>query len=63
MRHMLEMYVESDYIIVYFHHGLTSNNRPSFKWLQTAYREVDRKLVALWLHFIHLLTVLYVDTL
>ena len=42
---MLDMYVENDYIIVYFHYGLTSENRPSFKWLKTVYSELERKSV------------------
>ncbi len=42
---MLDIYVESDYVVVYFHHGLTSDNRPSFKWLRMVYSELERKLV------------------
>lgn len=39
----LDQYVESDYTLIYFHHGLTSENKPSFSWLRDAYREFDRK--------------------
>jgi Rho GTPase-activating protein 1 len=36
-------YVNMDYVIVYFHHGLHSRNRPSYTWLVRAYRRIDRK--------------------
>ncbi|XP_029922660.1 rho GTPase-activating protein 1 [Myripristis murdjan] len=39
----LDQYVESDYTLIYFHHGLTSDNKPSLSWLRDAYREFDRK--------------------
>uniref|UniRef100_A0A1A7W6M7 Rho GTPase activating protein 1 n=1 Tax=Iconisemion striatum TaxID=60296 RepID=A0A1A7W6M7_9TELE len=39
----LDQYVESDYTLIYFHHGLTSENKPSISWLGDAYREIDRK--------------------
>lgn len=39
----LDQYVESDYTLIYFHHGLTSENKPSLGWLRDAYREFDRK--------------------
>ncbi|XP_068165399.1 rho GTPase-activating protein 1 isoform X2 [Antennarius striatus] len=39
----LDQYVESDYTLIYFHHGLTSENKPSLSWLGDAYREFDRK--------------------
>lgn len=32
-----------DYILVYFHYGLKSSNKPSLKWLREAYGEFDRK--------------------
>uniref|UniRef100_A0A3Q3E869 Rho GTPase activating protein 1 n=1 Tax=Hippocampus comes TaxID=109280 RepID=A0A3Q3E869_HIPCM len=38
----LDQYVESDYTLIYFHHGLTSENKPSLSWLRDAYREFDR---------------------
>lgn len=41
----LDQYVESDYTLIYFHHGLTSENKPSLSWLRDAYREFDRKYV------------------
>uniref|UniRef100_UPI00398E7F01 rho GTPase-activating protein 1 isoform X2 n=1 Tax=Pristiophorus japonicus TaxID=55135 RepID=UPI00398E7F01 len=43
LKHTLDKYVESDYSVVYFHYGLTSQNKPSFAWLRLAYREFDRK--------------------
>ncbi|XP_051885610.1 rho GTPase-activating protein 1 [Pristis pectinata] len=43
LKHTLDKYVESDYSVVYFHYGLTSQNKPSFSWLLEAYREFDRK--------------------
>ncbi|XP_059831447.1 rho GTPase-activating protein 1 [Hypanus sabinus] len=43
LKHTLDKYVESDYSVVYFHYGLTSQNKPSFTWLLEAYREFDRK--------------------
>jgi Rho GTPase-activating protein 1 len=39
----LDQYVESDYTLVYFHHGLNSSNKPGIRWLISAYREFDRK--------------------
>ncbi|XP_068612423.1 rho GTPase-activating protein 1 [Brachionichthys hirsutus] len=39
----LDQYVESDYTLIYFHHGLTGENKPSLGWLRDAYREFDRK--------------------
>ncbi|PAA58738.1 hypothetical protein BOX15_Mlig029893g3 [Macrostomum lignano] len=39
----LNQYVENDYVLVYFHHGLNSKNKPSFAWLKQAYSEFDRK--------------------
>ncbi|KAG7467970.1 hypothetical protein MATL_G00137740 [Megalops atlanticus] len=43
LKHTLDQYVESDYTLIYFHHGLTSKNKPSLSWLRDAYREFDRK--------------------
>ncbi|XP_069752128.1 rho GTPase-activating protein 1 isoform X2 [Narcine bancroftii] len=43
LKHTLDKYVESDYSVVYFHYGLTSQNKPSFTWLIEAYKEFDRK--------------------
>ncbi|XP_078273015.1 rho GTPase-activating protein 8-like isoform X2 [Rhinoraja longicauda] len=42
LKYTLDQYVESDYILVYFHHGLKSFNKPSLSWLQNAYKEFDR---------------------
>lgn len=35
--------VEGAYAVVFFHFGLSRQNRPSLRWLQGAYRELDRK--------------------
>ncbi|XP_012670320.2 rho GTPase-activating protein 1 isoform X2 [Clupea harengus] len=43
LKHTLDQYVESDYTLIYFHHGLTGENKPSLGWLRDAYREFDRK--------------------
>jgi len=43
LKDTLEHYVENDYTIVYFHYGLSSQNKPSLKWLLQVYRELDRK--------------------
>ncbi|KFP11080.1 Rho GTPase-activating protein 8, partial [Egretta garzetta] len=43
LKYTLDQYVENDYTVVYFHYGLKSLNKPSLKWLQTAYKEFDRK--------------------
>lgn len=43
LKFTLDQYVEMDYILVYFHHGLRSSNKPSMKWLREAYSEFDRK--------------------
>ncbi|NXQ29271.1 RHG08 protein, partial [Alaudala cheleensis] len=42
LKYTLDQYVENDYTVVYFHYGLKSVNKPSLKWLQTAYKEFDR---------------------
>ncbi|CAF2387859.1 unnamed protein product [Rotaria sp. Silwood2] len=38
-----DQYVDMDYVIIYFHHGLRSYNRPSYRWLLSAYLHMDRK--------------------
>ncbi|XP_061102593.1 rho GTPase-activating protein 1 isoform X1 [Conger conger] len=43
LKQTLDQYVESDYTLIYFHHGLSNRNKPSFSWLREAYREFDRK--------------------
>uniref|UniRef100_A0A8C6Y5H4 Rho GTPase activating protein 8 n=1 Tax=Naja naja TaxID=35670 RepID=A0A8C6Y5H4_NAJNA len=43
LKYTLEQYVESDYTVVYFHYGLNSQNKPSLSWLQSAYKEFERK--------------------
>ncbi|KAH7940228.1 hypothetical protein HPB52_022548 [Rhipicephalus sanguineus] len=43
LMHTLDQFVESDYTLVYFHHGLSSKNKPSLGWLWTAFRAFDRK--------------------
>lgn len=45
LKYTLDQYVESDYTVVYFHYGLSSQNKPSLGWLQSAYKEFDRKYV------------------
>ena len=37
--------MESDYTLIYFHHGLTGENKPSLGWVREAYKEFDRKYV------------------
>jgi len=39
----LDKYVEQDYSLVYFHHGLNSKNKPPLTWLWQAYRAFERK--------------------
>ncbi|KAM7378594.1 hypothetical protein PAMA_013483 [Pampus argenteus] len=43
LKFTLDQYVEMDYILVYFHYGLKSSNKPSLRWLREAYGEFDRK--------------------
>lgn len=43
LKHTLDRQVEGAYAVVYFHFGLSRQNRPSLRWLQGAYRELDRK--------------------
>jgi len=38
----LDKYVKFDYSLVYFHHGLTSKNKPPNRWLWDAYKALDR---------------------
>jgi len=39
----LDQYVDMDYSLVYFHHGLTSRNKPPLSWLWGLYKVVDRR--------------------
>lgn len=39
----LDQYVEQDYTIVYFHHGLNSSNKPNFSVVLQGYKELARK--------------------
>ncbi|XP_059080422.1 rho GTPase-activating protein 1-like [Tigriopus californicus] len=39
----LDKYVNIDYSLVYFHHGLTSKNKPPLKWLWEVYKALDRR--------------------
>jgi len=39
----LDRYVANDYILVYFHHGLKSHNKPPFSFVIDVYHELDRK--------------------
>lgn len=43
LKHTLDKYVESDYSLVYLHHGLNSKNKPSMSFVKDAYKEFDRK--------------------
>ncbi|XP_048886036.1 rho GTPase-activating protein 1 [Brienomyrus brachyistius] len=43
MKHTLDQYVESDYTLIYFHYGLTKENKPSLGWFTDVYREIERK--------------------
>ncbi|XP_007531979.2 rho GTPase-activating protein 8 [Erinaceus europaeus] len=43
LKYTLDQHVEKDYVIVYFHYGLNSQNKPSLSWLQSTYKEFDRK--------------------
>ncbi|XP_046844977.1 rho GTPase-activating protein 8-like isoform X3 [Xenia sp. Carnegie-2017] len=43
LQHTLDQYVENDYSLVYFHHGLNSKNKPSLSWLVQVYIALDRK--------------------
>ena len=39
----LDAYVDMDYSLVYFHHGLTSKNKPPLRWLWDVYKALDRR--------------------
>jgi len=39
----LDQYVDLDYSLVYFHHGLSSKNKPPLSWLWGAYKALDRR--------------------
>lgn len=43
MRQIIDPVVENDYIIVYFHHGMTTRNKPKLSWMVQVYRDLDRK--------------------
>ncbi|XP_065909987.1 rho GTPase-activating protein 1-like [Dysidea avara] len=43
LKFTVDHYVESDYTILYLHHGLTASNKPSFNWLRQMYKAMDRK--------------------
>uniref|UniRef100_A0A1B6HD14 Rho-GAP domain-containing protein n=2 Tax=Homalodisca liturata TaxID=320908 RepID=A0A1B6HD14_9HEMI len=43
LMYTLDKFVEQDYSLVYFHHGLTSKNKPTISWLWQAYCAFDRK--------------------
>jgi len=38
----LDDYVQVDYSLVYFHHGLNGKNKPPLRWLWEAYKALDR---------------------
>jgi hypothetical protein len=39
----LDQYVDMDYSLVYFHHGLTSGNKPPLSWLWGLYKVSQMK--------------------
>lgn len=39
----LDQYVDMDYSLVYFHHGLVSSNKPPLSWLWGLYKVLDRR--------------------
>jgi len=39
----LDRYVDIDYTIVYFHHGLKTSNKPPLSWLWGLYKVLDRR--------------------
>lgn len=41
--HVLDQYVQNDYVLVYFHFGLNSDNKLPVSWLVQAYKCFDRK--------------------
>lgn len=43
MKKVMDQIVESDYSIVYLHHGLNSKNKPKLSWLRKVYQAMDRK--------------------
>ncbi|XP_054278809.1 rho GTPase-activating protein 8-like [Macrosteles quadrilineatus] len=43
LMYTLDKFVEQDYSLVYFHHGLTSKNKPTISWMWQAYCAFDRK--------------------
>uniref|UniRef100_A0A8C0XJA1 Rho GTPase-activating protein 8 n=1 Tax=Castor canadensis TaxID=51338 RepID=A0A8C0XJA1_CASCN len=53
LKYTPDQYVETDYTIIYFHYGLNSQNKPSLGWLQSAYKEFDRKYVPKGTVFVH----------
>ena len=53
LKYTLDQYVEMDYTVVYFHYGLRSSNKPSIRWLRSAYAEFGRKSATPPLPFTH----------
>eukprot|EP00039_Didymoeca_costata_P033066 m.40562 g.40562 ORF g.40562 m.40562 type:complete len:385 (+) comp9679_c0_seq1:168-1322(+) len=43
MKHCMDGLVDSDYTIVYLHHGITSKNKPKLSWLRQVYSSFDRR--------------------
>ncbi|GAU97141.1 hypothetical protein RvY_08493 [Ramazzottius varieornatus] len=41
--HVLDQYVQNDYVLVYFHFGLNGDNKLPLSWLVQAYKCFDRK--------------------
>ena len=44
LKSTLDLYVSNDYILVYFHHGLKSHNKPPLSWLKDAYYELGKTI-------------------
>lgn len=43
LKQQADRLVENDYSIAYFHHGLSSKNKPGLMWLRRVYADFDRK--------------------
>lgn len=43
LTHTLDQFSSNDYVIVYFHQGLSTENRPPIKWFWSALKLLDRK--------------------
>lgn len=43
LQNILECHVESEYTLVYLHHGFKSSSQPSYNWIAKVYKMLDRK--------------------